>query len=151
MNRRSFFVAGGMLGGAVITSLGSMDRDVIAKEVLDDWDGEDLDELDTELEDGLDGITGKALASVALMIGEAFANMMQKSQEDSGVSQYMWHTQSDSHVRPAHAKHLFDSFKEHRGRREASTIAIIMRPLDATGIDFGTFILSTMKAAAGSA
>jgi beta-barrel assembly-enhancing protease len=37
MNRRSFFVAGGMLGGAVVTSLGSMDLDVNFDSVRELW------------------------------------------------------------------------------------------------------------------
>jgi SPP1 gp7 family putative phage head morphogenesis protein len=82
-------------------------------DVLDEWAdldparserAGDLDALDDMLDDGLDGIGGRALQAAALVFGSAFADMVKLSQLDAGVSSYMWHSQLDSHVRPEHAQ-----------------------------------------------
>lgn len=82
-----------------------------ASDVLDEWSdldpetsprAEDLDALDTMLDDGLDGILGGALGSVALAYGYAFGNMSRVAQESEDVATYMWCATHDSRVRPEH-------------------------------------------------
>lgn len=79
-------------------------------DVLEEWSGltdrseryEDVDALDDILDDGLDGIGGKALAAGALAFGSMFGDMVKSSQTDAGVASAMWHSQLDSHVRETH-------------------------------------------------
>jgi len=82
-----------------------------AEDVLNEWadlDPElspragDLDALGGMLDDGLSGISGRALANVALDFGAAFGAMIQTAQTSAGVQTYMWLTQRDSRVRKAH-------------------------------------------------
>lgn len=88
----------------------SMDRvqDILDDIDVDDPEYSDLDEQDIEndvtqkLEDGLDSIMGKALMGAALAFGVAFADMILNSQNEAGVSQYVWISMSDDRVRPAH-------------------------------------------------
>jgi len=73
-----------------------------ADTILGDWDGEDIDEISDQLDEGLDGVFGKALAVLAVSFGAAFAAMNQTAQEDAGVSEYVWHATIDTHTRQAH-------------------------------------------------
>ena len=73
----------------------------IFDEFVDDEDI-DPDELDAKLQDGLDGIGGRALALASLAFTAAFSEAIQQAQRDAGVSQYIWRTMHDSHVRPDH-------------------------------------------------
>lgn len=63
---------------------------------------EDLDALDEMIADDQDRNTGKAIAAAGLAFGFAFAVMNRSAQEDAGVGRYMWLSQKDSRVRPAH-------------------------------------------------
>jgi len=80
----------------------SLDR---AQDVFDQWrDGEeqDLDTLDTKLDDGLGGILGGALAGAALVYGAIWSDMNQDAQESAGVTEYVWVAQRDTVTRPEH-------------------------------------------------
>jgi SPP1 gp7 family putative phage head morphogenesis protein len=70
--------------------------------VLNDWDGEDVEALATKLDDGLDGILGSVLASAALAYGYMFADMNRTAQVEAGVGEYAWIAQKDSATRPEH-------------------------------------------------
>jgi SPP1 gp7 family putative phage head morphogenesis protein len=63
---------------------------------------DDIDALEAMLQDDQDRNTGKALASTALAFGVAFAVMNRDAQIDAGAGSYMWLSQKDSRVRPAH-------------------------------------------------
>ena len=89
-----------VVGGLEEKSAVSIER---AQDILDEWDGDDLDELSDKLDEGLDGVTGGALAWAALAFGDMFADKNKGAQEDAGVSSYTWLSMNDSHVRPAHA------------------------------------------------
>ena len=73
-----------------------------AEDILDGWDGEDPDDLEAELADGMDGLMGSAMAWVAMAAAALFADAIRSSQEEAGVNRYVWLTNKDSHVRPAH-------------------------------------------------
>jgi hypothetical protein len=76
-----------------------------ASDVLEQWaEGEepDLDILDGQLDEGLDGILGGALALVALHYGWGWGEMNKSAQDEAGVSSYIWIAQHDSAVRPEH-------------------------------------------------
>jgi SPP1 gp7 family putative phage head morphogenesis protein len=94
--------------GASELMLRSADRGL---EIFDEWDdldpetsprAGDVSALGSMLDDGLDGITGTALAWAGLAFGDAFAEMIKDSQQEAGVSQAMWLSQRDSHVRASH-------------------------------------------------
>jgi SPP1 gp7 family putative phage head morphogenesis protein len=70
--------------------------------IVDEWDGEDVEMLDRDLDDGLDGSLGRALASATLAFGLAFSDMNRETQEEAGVNSYAWISQKDSAVRSEH-------------------------------------------------
>ncbi len=76
-----------------------------ANAVLEDWleeDGEDLDALDEAAKEKLDGNLGIALALTGLAFGDLFALMSRDTQRGADVASYIWITQKDDRVRPAH-------------------------------------------------
>lgn len=82
-----------------------------AADVLDEWAeldpdrserAGDVDALGDMLDDGLQGISGKGLAAVAIAFGLGFAASVAASHKAAGVGHYAWMAQHDSVVRPEH-------------------------------------------------
>lgn len=81
----------------------SLDR---ARDVFRDWrtdDEADVGALETKLDEGLDGITGGAVAGVSLLFGSVWADMNHEVQVSAGVGSYIWVAQRDKFTRRAHA------------------------------------------------
>lgn len=75
-------------------------RDLVSK--WEDDDGEDLDALRDDLDEGMDGILGLSLAWASIAFGDAFGKMNRSAQVQEGVAKYEWISQNDSVTRPAH-------------------------------------------------
>jgi hypothetical protein len=81
-----------------------------AGDILDEWagsledepDDEDVNSLETKLEEGLGGVLGAGLAWASLSFGMAFADYVQTAQRAGGVNSAIWKIAGDSHVRPEH-------------------------------------------------
>lgn len=83
--------------------------------LIDEWGSEEidpdmtpedmeaeLDALDAEVKDGLDGIVGGALALVGLAFAYLFGKLVELAQRLGGSSKYLWIAIHDEVVRPAH-------------------------------------------------
>jgi len=94
------------LSSDVFAQVSGKMRDSIARaeNILDEFDPDedDLDTLASDLDDGLAGIHGGAIALVSVAFGYGFAQLVKSAQQDAGVSQYTWMAQRDSVVRPEH-------------------------------------------------
>lgn len=108
MQHHAVDMAAEIVSGIDSRSAESIER---AQDILEEWRdldpdysprAGDLDALDDMLEDGLSGIEGAALASLALTFSAAFADMVESSQKDAGAESYVWMSQRDSKTRPAH-------------------------------------------------
>jgi len=79
----------------------SVDR---AGEILTqfDLDADELDDLDDEVTQSLDGALGLGLAAVGILFGAVWGAMNRQTQTDNGVGSYVWLSQKDSVVRPEH-------------------------------------------------
>ena len=80
-----------------------LDRDLECMEdVLQGWDGEDIDELEDQLGEKQAGTSGSAVSWIEMAFAELFANTVRTAQLEAGVGRGTWLSQRDSHVRPAH-------------------------------------------------
>ncbi len=85
--------------------LDRMERsNVRAESVFEAIDPEDdPDAVEKRFDDGLDGVLGGGLAAVAIIYGNAWADMNEEGQTSAGVESYVWVAQRDKFTRPAHA------------------------------------------------